>query len=116
MADVDVEPPAAEAAPTFVTETPASAVPDEAPAKQTGAPKAVVKAVLPKAGIKLVHDLALEPQELDREAPYAQYTTTHAKYAAAIAALRQGQYLPFELVRKKEWTRVRCGLLWHASK
>jgi hypothetical protein len=87
MADVDVEPPAAEAAPTFVTETPASAVPDEAPAKQTGAPKAVVKAVLPKAGIKLVHDLALEPQELDREAPYAQYTTTHAKYAAAIAAL-----------------------------
>ena len=64
MADVDVEPPAAEAAPTFVTETPASAVPDEAPAKQTGAPKAVVKAVLPKAGIKLVHDLALEPKNL----------------------------------------------------
>ena len=65
---------------------PADAQQAPAPAKQTAAPKAV-KEVLPKAGIKLAHDIMLEPQELDREAPYAQYTKTHAKYSAAIAAL-----------------------------
>lgn len=91
----DGEQPATEAAPsepTFVTEAPASeppAVPDadhRTPARQTAAPKAV-KELLPKVGIKLVHDIMLEPQELDREAPYAQYTKTHATYTAAIAAL-----------------------------
>ena len=95
----DSEAPAsapAESDPTFITEAPsdepaASLPPADvqqapAPAKQTTAPQAI-KEFLPKVGIKLAHDIVLEPQELDREAPYAQYTKTHAKYSAAIAAL-----------------------------
>lgn len=54
----------------------------------TAAPqKPKEKVVLPKAGIRLLHDdIVLPPQEMDREAPYAQYTKTHQRYAAAIAA------------------------------
>lgn len=65
-----------------------SAADDKAPTRMTAAPqKPKEKVVLPKAGIRLLHDdIVLPPQEMDREAPYAQYTKTHQRYAAAIAA------------------------------